>query len=689
MAQIKKILDKQGNDIYLRTHTSAVVDDNGYTAESRLQAMQDEINQKQLAIGSVPSDLIPTKDSTNWVESGGVYDSVFIEEEFFDIDDVEVSVAGTSASSYISITKTSTGFTIKCLATGSSRYAFCTIPNLTIGETYTVSFDYVITNESSASYPYLLTVRPDDTNASSNLAVAILQNLGMSGHVSRTFTPTTHTTVFRMANADIAVVNGEVTISNVSVKTVKSVKSIIEEKTPEWDDVASKVNYLTEKVVFDVTDATAGQTDSSIVTCAIDNSVIKFNATGIRTVGKYGWITWPSSTFTVGKKYKVLFDYEAKIGTNGDGYVGICTTTGDSGYVGGKNLGSGSGSSGFTFTMDSQVCIKVSSASLDGQGNYIYLSNFKVIEYNNKDYRTVPQLDNALAVLTDTIEHNVIPAEATYSNIYNGATIPSLKQFSRIGYKKLMNNASCQGGTACGGYYFQFTNQHASMSVYDLTTNTLHSTINMTAVSADHCNNACFSTIFYDSNDTFPLIYTSGSQTGTYQHVQVWRIQLIEDVFSISKIQEITLPTGTEENVWHWGQAYLDNELGYMWYSTNWGGVAHYFKFAIPTIFDNNDEVISEVTLTEEDSLDRFDTYKNFNQQGGVVRNGILYLLDGVPASGTYTKLYVIDLWGKRLINVIDIYNILGITSEFEGCGIHNNTLIANTNGEGIYAIYF
>lgn len=73
MTQIKKIKDKQGNDIYLRTHTKAVVDDNGYTAESRLQAMQDEINQAQLAVGAVPSDLTPTKDSTNWVTSGGMY----------------------------------------------------------------------------------------------------------------------------------------------------------------------------------------------------------------------------------------------------------------------------------------------------------------------------------------------------------------------------------------------------------------------------------------------------------------------------------------------------------------------------------------------------------------------------------------------------------------------------------------
>lgn len=74
MTQIKKITDKQGNDIYLRTHTKAVIDDNGYTAESRLQAMQDEINQAQLEVGAVPSDLIPTENSTNWVTSGAVYD---------------------------------------------------------------------------------------------------------------------------------------------------------------------------------------------------------------------------------------------------------------------------------------------------------------------------------------------------------------------------------------------------------------------------------------------------------------------------------------------------------------------------------------------------------------------------------------------------------------------------------------
>lgn len=82
MTQIKKILDKQGEEVFIRTSTKAVVDENGYTAESRLQAMQDEINQAQLEVGAVPSDLTPTEGSTNWVTSGGVYNALKpLEEE--------------------------------------------------------------------------------------------------------------------------------------------------------------------------------------------------------------------------------------------------------------------------------------------------------------------------------------------------------------------------------------------------------------------------------------------------------------------------------------------------------------------------------------------------------------------------------------------------------------------------------
>lgn len=83
MTQIKKLKNSQGVQVYPQTHTKAVIDDNGYTAESRLGAMQDEINNLQegvVVVGEgmtpVPSDLTPTENSRNWVTSGGVYNAI-------------------------------------------------------------------------------------------------------------------------------------------------------------------------------------------------------------------------------------------------------------------------------------------------------------------------------------------------------------------------------------------------------------------------------------------------------------------------------------------------------------------------------------------------------------------------------------------------------------------------------------
>lgn len=76
MTAIKKLIDRNGNQYFPQTHTKAVVDDNGYSVESRMQAVQDVVNQAQMAIGAVPSDLTPTEDSTNWVTSGGVYNAM-------------------------------------------------------------------------------------------------------------------------------------------------------------------------------------------------------------------------------------------------------------------------------------------------------------------------------------------------------------------------------------------------------------------------------------------------------------------------------------------------------------------------------------------------------------------------------------------------------------------------------------
>lgn len=78
MAEIEKIYEDAARttQIYPQTHEKAVVDNNGTTLESKLGIMEGVIQQKQMAIGAVPSDITPTKNSTNWPTSGGVFNAI-------------------------------------------------------------------------------------------------------------------------------------------------------------------------------------------------------------------------------------------------------------------------------------------------------------------------------------------------------------------------------------------------------------------------------------------------------------------------------------------------------------------------------------------------------------------------------------------------------------------------------------
>ena len=96
MANIKKIYEDAArtNQIYPQTHEKAVIDSNGTTLESKLGMIEDLIQQKQMETGAVPSDLAPTKNSTNWVTSGGVWDVTFIDESqtlSYDEDDCTIN----------------------------------------------------------------------------------------------------------------------------------------------------------------------------------------------------------------------------------------------------------------------------------------------------------------------------------------------------------------------------------------------------------------------------------------------------------------------------------------------------------------------------------------------------------------------------------------------------------------------
>ena len=76
MANKVKITNEQGTQVFPITHVSAVIDNNGNSVEQVLGAQTDLIQQAQMEVGAVPSDLTPTKNSTHWVTSNGVFNAV-------------------------------------------------------------------------------------------------------------------------------------------------------------------------------------------------------------------------------------------------------------------------------------------------------------------------------------------------------------------------------------------------------------------------------------------------------------------------------------------------------------------------------------------------------------------------------------------------------------------------------------
>lgn len=159
MTQIKKMHRmSDGVQVYPQTHTKAVIDDNGYTAESRLQAMQDEINQAQLEVGAVPSDLTPTEGSTNWVTSGGVFNSM----EYYRKDVQTI----TPIYSIINGTYINTDGNV----VSGTNFSHTADISLKSGDTISVTVSYVadflsvLSLHDSSNNTYISVVSPDDSD---------------------------------------------------------------------------------------------------------------------------------------------------------------------------------------------------------------------------------------------------------------------------------------------------------------------------------------------------------------------------------------------------------------------------------------------------------------------------------------------------------------------------------------------
>lgn len=240
---------------------------------------------------------------------------------------------------------------------------------------------------------------------------------------------------------------------------------------------------------------------------------------------------------------------------------------------------------------------------------------------------------------------------------------------------------SVQGSAAFGDYLFQFQHANAAVYIYNLAKKELVKKVTLKANSKNHCNQASFSDIFYSDEDAFPLLYVSGSQSATYNHIQVYRITGQKEDIKIQQIQEIILPTKNSTNMISSTCIILDNEKHYLYAYAN-SSSARLIKFKIP------DYSITTVNLTDDDILENSPIGHIDHQQGGIIKNGIFYMIFGVPNWGDQVWLRLFNLETK---NEIVRFNLSekDFNKEPESLFFYNGDLFCTTNNSGIFRIDF
>ena len=248
-------------------------------------------------------------------------------------------------------------------------------------------------------------------------------------------------------------------------------------------------------------------------------------------------------------------------------------------------------------------------------------------------------------------------------------------------YMGQSSQGSVQGAAAHGDYLFQFQDHNEAVYVYNLASKTLIKKIELTPNSSNHCNQVSFSNLFFSKEDMFPLLYVSGARSATYNRIQVYRITGEKDNIDIQLIQEIILPKKTDENWVSWTCSILDNENQYLYaYASN--ASTRLIKFEIPDFHQET------VNLTDADILEFIPIEHINHQQGGIIKNGVFYMIYGVPSWGDQVWLRLFNLETK---NEIVRFNLSEkkFKGEPEGIFFYNNELYCATNNSGIYKIKF
>lgn len=289
----------------------------------------------------------------------------------------------------------------------------------------------------------------------------------------------------------------------------------------------------------------------------------------------------------------------------------------------------------------------------------------------------------------------------SYTNVYYGEKINLNNSFR---FQRFANNSlGGQSAARYGNYLFIVTDNLTQVGCYNLQSKSLLYTLTtgLTPESTWHCNQSSFGKYFFDANDMFPILYISMRNDADGRCSALgFRIVPVLDSdgeitsFTISLAQTIKLPVMTDDNCLGNANVTFDLQENFMWaYSrNNRTGAENYMlakftKFAIPDLFDSDNNIISTVELNDADILDSFgDNWSMLNAQGGFIQNGKLVIMQGYPNVG-YINCRVVDLYlSKKQTSFIDLYKA-GFADEPEGVFFYDGKIMATGYATAIYQI--
>ena len=355
---------------------------------------------------------------------------------------------------------------------------------------------------------------------------------------------------------------------------------------------------------------------------------------------------------------------------------------------------------GYTYDVYEGDFVAEYTAPYDGYLVYAYYNS----GWSGRTWECKVLPDNYVQEIKGILDDKVNSSDIAPLNDYNeiqGLGVKTYQgeriKFDNIySWKPFASNSwtSLQSAACYGDYLVEVKDGLSQIGVYDLKNKqqvaSCVPTEQTTNTGLYHCNSCSFSNLFYDEDDTFPILYIAERNNSQRRcFFMGYRLQLLEGELKATHVHTIYLPPMTDVNCLGNANVAFDIQGGYMYtYSRNNNSTAANYNDCVISKFEIPTNISSNIILEDSDILDSYSVgISAVDMQDGFIRNGKLYIGQGYAGHG-FIYIQVIDLVQRQRVSVVDLYSS-GWTGEPESIFYYNKHLMMRTLSKNIWEFLF